>query len=233
MKCLISAILIIAVYAAKAENILVIGDSHSCGPFGANIVESLTKQGNNVSLYCAVSSAPANWLQGKNPPGQICQSMTSQTKRLSPCSGNGKVPKLTELLNQNRNSKVISALGTNSLLSSTADSSYRQMAQTIKSSDHSCLWVGPPHLKPSQSRGFPSGRVAALEANLSSFYESLSRSVDGYCVLLDSRSATEPGQVGNQTVDGVHRNAAAGKSWANFVASPKVEPTNQANPSAR
>lgn len=212
--------------SAKAENILLIGDSHSCGSFGKNVVGRLSEQGNFVTLYCAVSSAPIHWVEGKNPSGQICQTMNSNHQTLQPCEPKGKMPALKDLLKVHKNSKVISALGTNSLMSSKADSSYQTMANQIKASGQSCVWVGPPHVSPQQSKGFPQGRVALLESHLDSFYESLKVSVKNDCALLDSRNVTAAGKTASQTVDGVHRTPEAGLAWAEFVAPDKSKKAN-------
>jgi hypothetical protein len=199
---------------ACAENILIIGDSLSCGPFGKHLVENLSHKGSQVTLYCAISSNPENWLKGKNPSGQICQTMTSSQATLSPCGGSGQTPSLALLLAKFKGSHVIVSLGTNSLLSPRADHSYRLMVQAIKDSGDECEWIGPPHLHASQSKGFPSGRVAIEESHLSSFYDSLANSVDGFCSLFDSRNSTVEGSPGHETVDGIHRNESSGKYWA-------------------
>ncbi len=151
---IVISIFIFSAGIARAENILMIGDSLSCGPFGKHVVENLSRQGNQVTLYCAISSAPVNWLKGKNPSGQICQTMTSAHLILSPCEGNGQTPQLASLLAKFKNSRVIISLGTNSLLSPHTDHSYRLMAQTLKDSGAGCEWIGPPHLHPSQADPF-------------------------------------------------------------------------------
>jgi hypothetical protein len=208
-----TAIALLVAGPAHAENILMIGDSLSCGPFGKHVVENLSQRGFRVTLYCAVSSAPIHWLKGKNPPGQICQTMSSEVSKLGPCGGTGQVPALSQILAKHKGSRVLVGLGTNSLMDTRADHSYRLMVETVASSGK-CVWIGPPHLQPSHSKGFPAGRVATEEANLNGFYVSLFNSVEGICSLFDSREATASGTPGNETVDGIHRNDSAGKYWA-------------------
>ncbi|MBL7687744.1 MAG: hypothetical protein JNJ49_06895 [Bdellovibrionaceae bacterium] len=206
--------------AASAESILIIGDSLSCGPFGRELFSRFNTGGNQVTLYCAVSSAPSNWMTGLKPTGQFCQTMTtasSNGQRLDLCGGAGEMPTLSAVLSQHKGARIIVGLGTNTLLSGKADASYRKMAKAVGESAASCDWIGPPHMNPSQSKGFPPGRVAQLEKNLNDFYDSLATSVGSTCPLIDSREATFDGTAGNQTVDGVHRSATAGKFWVDQI----------------
>lgn len=210
---------------ADAKSFLVIGDSLSCGPFGKYLIQDLTKNGNKVTLYCTVSSAPVHWLKGKNPPGQKCQMLTSDNPFLQGCNERAKIPSLQNILALYKNADVIVALGTNSLLSPKVDKSYKVMAKAISENGSNCYWIGPPHLSPSDSKGFPLGRIKIQESNLNSFYDSLSIAIDKHCNLIDSRGATIAGTPGHQTYDGVHRTESAGKFWVaqisnNFKNSP-------------
>jgi hypothetical protein len=228
LRCVMKYLLFLAIFLpisfseAANEPILIIGDSLSCGSFGRNLVENLSNAGNQVTLYCAVSSTPSHWLKGKNPKGQDCKIMTTGNPKSQLCGGNGRIPSLKSILKQHAGARVIVALGTNSMLAPKADASYSQMAKAIKDNGNNCDWIGPPHMNSSQSKGFPKGRIAKLEHNLGGFYESLATATESRCNLIDSRKATEGGTIGDQTVDGVHRNEAAGKYWAtemlsNFV----------------
>lgn len=202
-----------------AAELVIIGDSHSCDSFGSTLLNGFTSQGKDTVLYCTVSSAPQHWLKGINPKGQICQNRTSQNPALRPCKNGGRIPTLASILAEEKPSQVVVALGTNSLLDPTTDASYAALAASLHSVGAGCLWVGPPHLQPEHSKGFPPGRVATLEKNLSSFYPSLEHSVGSACSVIDSRPATTPTAPGYPTVDGVHRTPQAGKYWAEFVLS--------------
>ena len=208
--------------AASAEHVLIVGDSLSCGPFGRELFSKLKSGDNQVTLYCAVSSAPSNWMAGAKPKGQLCQTMTtasSSEPRLTLCKGTGEMPDLSTMLAQHKGARIIVGLGTNSMLSGVADSSYQKMAKAVREAGSSCEWIGPPHMNASQSKGFPPGRVAQLEKNLNDFYDSLANTVGNSCRLIDSREATFEGTAGNQTVDGVHRTAVAGKFWVDQIQS--------------
>lgn len=207
---ILSLILIFSSFAFSASY-LVIGDSHSCGAFGSKLADILAQPNNQVTLYCAVSSAPQHWVRGTNPTGMKCKTYSNSKPQFTDCVPNGKVPTLSSLLQLHANASVVVALGTNSLLSDTADSSYSELSSLL--GNRNCVWVGPAHLNPAQSKGFPAGRVQSLENNLAAFYTSLTSKV-GTCRLIDSRPFTRSGTVGYNTTDGVHRTREAGIHWA-------------------
>jgi hypothetical protein len=211
LKFLILSFVLIFSSSAFSANYLVIGDSHSCGAFGSKLANLLTETNNQVTLYCAVSSAPQHWLRGSNPNGQNCKIFSSSKPKFNDCLPNGKIPTLSSLLERHTNANVVVALGTNSLLTNSADATYSQFSSLL--TDQNCVWIGPPHLNPAQSKGFPLGRVQTLENNLADFYTSLTTKV-GSCRLIDSRPFTNSKTVGYNTLDGVHRTREAGIHWA-------------------
>jgi hypothetical protein len=194
-----------------ASDFVVIGDSHSCGSFGQSLADQLISQGHQVTIYCAVSSSPYHWVLGVNPKNQKCKTYSKARPEFVDCLPNGTVPTLDLILKQHPYSHVLVSLGTNSLVSNSTDIYYQQMNQRLAA--HTCSWVGPPHLNPSQSKGFPPGRVQKLENNLFDFYLSLNLAVTS-CKIIDSRPYTEPKTRGNQTTDGVHRTLEAGRFWS-------------------
>jgi len=196
------------------KSIVIVGDSHSCGSFGSELVKSLKKKSYSITLYCAVSSTPTNWVNGTKPSGQVCQTMTSSKPTLQLCSGTGNVPKFATILAAHPTSLFLIAHGTNSLLSTSVDANYKKMAQMISAQKNSCVWVGPPHLRPDQAKGFTPSRLTTMEGNLADFYSSLDKSVSSACELIDSRHFTAKGTAGYSTADGVHRTTAAGIYWA-------------------
>ena len=203
--------------SVKAENVVIIGDSLSCGPFGNYLVQELASKKTRVTLYCTVSSSASNWLHGTNP-GQPCLTMNSDAPSFQKCGGTGQVPKMDDLIKTHKDSRFILALGTNSLPETNADGAYGALAKAASVNNTSCDWIGPPHMNPPQAKGFSKQHVAMLEKNLPGFYSSLKQKVTPACKLLDSRPMTAHGTPGFQTVDGVHRDSAAGKYWADQVA---------------
>jgi hypothetical protein len=206
----------------NAPNIVIVGDSLSCGSFGENFLQDLSDQGNQVTVYCAISSAPQHWLTATNPKNQICQTMNTANPTLEPCGGDGKMISFASILAASGKAQIIIALGTNSLMSTTADASYSAMAQAIQANGNACEWIGPPHLRPDESIGFPPGRLAIEEQNLAGFYTSLQSAVSP-CSFVDSRDATAPGTPGSETLDGVHRTEDAGEYWADILTNTEID----------
>ncbi len=225
----------------NAEEVIIVGDSLTCGSFGQYLLENFSQKGDKVTLYCAVSSVPSNWLSGTNPkqwnPKKKeyitlpCKTMTSENSNLHLCYPNGKVPKFSDLLAKNKNARVVVALGTNSLMSSQANDSYRKMSVVAKSYGNSCDWISPPHIHPSQAKGFSKKRLKTEEDNVNSFFDSLSDQMSNRCNPIDSRDATAPGTEGYETTDGVHRTDLAGKYWADQIW-PQISPSNRSVESA-
>lgn len=202
-----------------AASYVVIGDSHSCGGFGQRLLANkFGSAANTVKIYCAVSSAPSHWLTGHAPKDIKCQTSTSTQPAWRDCSTpGGTMPTAAQIISANPGARIVVALGTNSLMSPVVPASYKQLAQLIKQNNRSCVWIGPPHLNPAQSKGFPAGRVQILENNLNAFYADLYADVQTSCSMIDSRPLTQPQTPGYQTVDGVHRSSVAGVYWANQI----------------
>lgn len=217
---------------ASADSILVVGDSLTCGHYGAELVKHLSAEGHKITMYCAVSSKASNWVDGKNPVRVITKKINGKlvkikttwdcNMRRSPstavienCDGSKKVPKFEDILKRNPSDRVIVALGTNSLPGK-ADSTYSSMLASIEKAQRACTWIGPPHLQPQKAYDIAkTNKVAArkhlsdLEAKLDTFYDSLSTRLGANCDLIDSRDATKPGTAGNETGEGLHSTANA------------------------
>lgn len=217
----LAAILALISLNLFASEVLLIGDSLTCGAFGKQLTKLISEgqsaPARTITTYCAVSSRPTHWLQGKIPAGQTCQTMS--TRELSPrnCGTRAKMPTFLELINQNRPMTVIIALGTNSLDSSRPSADYSKIIAQIPNGTK-LLWIGPPHLRPDQARGFSMARLRSLESNLDGFYTNL-KIILNDSPLIDSRPLTSRGSIGGETVDGVHRGTNAGTAWANSIMS--------------
>jgi hypothetical protein len=215
--------------AADSGDVLVIGDSHTCGSFGSSLVKDIAAGGAKVDAYCAVSTSAESWVKGSSR--FQCETWTESSKTKScDLDGKGRVPPLKDILSQKHYSKVIIALGTNSLLSPSADHYYADLAKIAQSTGASCSWVGPPHIRPDQAKGFSESRLEAEDKNVDSFYGSLDpslkktgaslrsssrKTVSNFCNVVDSRPATAASdKVGGKSVDGVHRGKIGGAYWA-------------------
>lgn len=202
---------------AKAESILIIGDSLSCGPFGGEMLKGLAAQGHKVRLYCSVSSSPRNWVSGTNAKSKTGV-FPCETREIQPhasdytkgsCDGSPKIPKFADILRTNPSSRVIVALGTNSLPDG-PDANYSAMTSQIKGAGRTCDWIGPPHLEPrANCLVRPADGLCVREAGLTKMYTSLRSKVGGDCRVISSLDATKPGTAGNKTGDGIHSTAAA------------------------
>lgn len=217
MRLRVLVLLFALAQSAFGEDVLVIGDSHSCGAFGKRLFENRLERGDNVTLYCTPSSSPQHWMNGTNPAGHECKVRSSARPELSACGGDGRTPSLSTLLARHAGARVVVALGTNSLHSTQAGSSYRDFAAAIQASGRACDWIGPPHLNPADASGSSRERIRALQRNLDGFYVSLNDVVSSACSLVDSRPSTAPGTAGHATSDGVHRGNVAGRAWADGV----------------
>jgi hypothetical protein len=145
--------------------------------------------------------------------------MTSTKPTKVSCGGSGQIPPFSKILADHKGAHFIVAMGTNSLGSPQVDANYKTMINMIKGNGSACEWIGPPHLHPSQHKGFTQGRLESMDKNVNSFYTSLENATEGKCSLIDSRDATAAGTTGNDTVDGVHRSDSAGRYWVEQISS--------------
>ncbi|MEQ1877666.1 MAG: SGNH/GDSL hydrolase family protein [Bdellovibrionia bacterium] len=209
-------IFLLAAQMASATEQVIVGDSHSCGTFGTLLARELFKSGEPVTLYCTPSSAPLHWMKGRNPKGFSCSTLKSPEFRLSHCEKSGELS-IADILTKHKAAKYFVALGTNSLLNGVTDSSYAALAKAIGTAGGTCAWIGPPHVDPARSKGFPKGWVEKVENNLNAFYTSLDRAIGDRCWPIDSRPATAAGTPGFRTSDGIHRNDEGAKGWVEQI----------------
>lgn len=211
----------------SGHNLLIIGDSLSCGPFGAQLVKNLRDQGEQVTLYCAVSSSPYHWLKGVTPKGQKCRTCTNKSCEkwytskspdedlLQLCNGNGKVPKLETLLQNSHEpvDEIVVALGTNSLPAKKTDTYYSELTRKIGDEPRlNCIWVGPPHFSTDKGK-----TASKMDLSLIDFYPALDQVVSAKCELIDSRPFTSKPKKSETTSDGVHRTNNSGRKWGDDV----------------
>jgi len=223
LNILILALVFYSVSSFSSQ-VLIVGDSLTCGPFGENLTVELARDGHHVLTYCSVASKAQSWIQGKNEPRYVKDQSTGKlvTKTTWPCEkrfvnnsgvlmksscdGSYQIPRFENLIKKYPSHNIIVALGTNSLLSKTADHYYSDMLSIISQDrTKTCLWIGPPHIERTD-----------FEAGLNPFYKSLQTKVDfAKCKLIDSRPATALGTEGYPSVpDKLHKTPAAGKAWA-------------------
>lgn len=200
---------------SRAEKILIIGDSHSCGDFGKRLVDDLAANGQNrVVLYCAPGLSSQHWLLpgGYTPkkPYQRCKTLSTERPKLEYCGKNGDLPNLRLLLQKEKPDHVVPALGTNNL-GLNALKSFGELAAQVRASGARCSWIGPPTL----GRRAPVCRKYGH--NLGPLIERIERDVEheGMCRYIDSRPHTDAAS----TPDCMHRSGDPARRWADGVAS--------------
>lgn len=235
----------------KSAEVLIVGDSLTCGPFGKDLMKDLAAKGKKVSLFCAPGSAPQDWVDPDSSSAK-CTTMTSSDPKPAPCNGDGTLPAFDKLLAKFRGAHVIVALGANSVYSgdTSADSSYSQMAKMLKAGENSCDWIGPPHARSDQIPDLTAEQKAALnlkqlqqaekalqhrreayaagDRSLNDFYDSL-ESATSNCAQLNSRTSSAPGTAGNNTVDGIHVDEKTGAYRASQIMAQIYPSTGEAN----
>lgn len=234
--------LLLPISEAQAVKIVMIGDSITCGPFGEKVFKNLELGGkNSVVQYCMIGSAPNHWIQGRRAVS-ACQSRISPSAKLVPCPNTA--PTLDAILKRDPKAHVIVALGTNSMVGPQIDGNYKAMAEKIAKGQHTCEWILPPNMNPSQSKGWKPGHVRDMQGRLGSIIGQIKAAVNNSkttrCLTIDSRAATAVGTKGSQTTDGVHRTKDAGYDWADAINSELLKslnanerPANAASPANR
>lgn len=207
---------------AHAERIVVIGDSHSCGDFGKQLVKELGNSGkNHVVMYCAGGLSVQHFLTGFTPkrPANNCKTYSSTQPRATICEGTGRVPALKEILAKEKPDRVVPALGTNNL-GLNALTRFAPFAKQIKESGAKCHWVGPPVLG-------TNGRICREYGhNLEKVISTIGKSIAGTCRYVDSRNHTNA----NSTPDCIHRYGGPARSWADGVAREINRDTKEGSP---
>lgn len=108
MKTLITILLLSVSTNILAKNILIVGDSHSAGPFGSNLFNNFAKnKENNVVAYGHASSAGLHWLGEKkySVSGGVFQALSLEGLKFSNPHETSwresvKVPKIDKILSE-------------------------------------------------------------------------------------------------------------------------------------
>ena len=209
-----------------AEQITVIGDSHSCGDFGQKLVKNLSESGKHkVVMYCAGGLSTQHWLKGFKPPRSAnnCHTFNSDNTKPVDCLGTGELPALEKILKGDvKPNRVVVALGSNNL-GMNAINSFESFAKQIKDAGVKCQWVGPPTLGTNgvicQKYGHNLGKVVAAIKSAS----------ENACEYIDSRDVTS----GDSTSDCIHRYGKPARDWADGVTQLMNQPKAQAKSSSK
>lgn len=190
--------------AVGAENVLVLGDSHSVGSFGSAFYKALGKHrpGTNVVLEASWGSSPNDWMQGKGGPHYLHRGVDG-VRTQKPA---GSIPTMKSLMDKHKPAMTVIALGSN-LYKASAQwirQTVEQMEAQATASGGPCIWVGPPDMR---ERGGEDAKelVKTIRATLKK------------CTFIDSLPLTSYPAKGG---DGIHYDYLGGEgikktaSWA-------------------
>lgn len=186
--------------------VLLLGDSHSVGPFGQTLDEELRGRGLRTATYASCGSIAQNWETGKETTcGFFSKTLEGRITQLP----RSKTPLLKNLLTEVKPDYVIVELVTNYALlpnDNFAIRDMRKLSTLIKESGARCFWIGAPDMR-------------RFRSELPRFQRLIEEAVGGDCEIFDSNAVTEYPATGG---DGIHYWSAVGtpiaKSWAREVA---------------
>lgn len=186
--------------------VLLLGDSHSVGPFGQTLDQELRGRGLRTATYASCGSIAQHWETGKETTcGYFSKSLDGRVTQLP----RSKTPLLRNLLSEVKPDYVIVELVTNYALlpsDSFAVKDMKKLSGLIKESGAKCFWVGAPDMR-------------RFRKELPRFQRLVEEAVGGECEVFDSEAVTEYPATGG---DGIHYWSATGtpiaKSWAREVA---------------
>lgn len=171
-----------------ASTILIIGDSHSVGPFGWHLDEELRKAGHQVATYASCGSIAKWWT---NSQKTTCGYYSNDLKNNITRATTHPTPKLSELLETIRPTSVIVELGSNYVKTPGDDfvrDDLKRMVQMIKDSGAQCFWISAPDMR-------------LYRDALPRLDKLVQEAVGDYCEIFDSKTVTAYPATGG---DGVH-----------------------------
>ena len=191
---------------AQFKSTLILGDSHTVGPFGEVLDSYFRSKSDRVKTVASCGTSPKQWLAGtastrcgyfsKNEKGYVVRSDSHK---------GGSFSKEVQSMNPDL---VVMAHGTN-ILGSRANvdgeiKSIREIAKQIRAKGAKCVWVGPPQIKkPPHANHLNYGA------------ESIRKTVEiEGCLFIDSRKLTSyPARGG----DGIHYSGNLSREWGRKV----------------
>jgi len=213
MKLLIISTLLFSVNLL-ASTILVVGDSHSVGPFGTSLHHLLKNERHDVSLYASCGSIPEWWMNGKSTPcGFLAINQNGEMNSLP----TAKTPLIENLLTNMRPDVVIMEFGGNYAGYPSDEFVIKDIEKfiwKIKNSGAKCFFVTNPDTRKQQEH-IP--RILNL----------IKSAIKDECPIFESYKVTSYPSIGG---DGIHYSFPAGKpiaeawAWAVFQAFKEVFP---------
>ena len=190
--------------------VLIIGDSHTAGIYGAQIDKLARSSGATVQTYGSCGSSPSWWFNSTSTQcGFYAHDEKGQTIRKN-VGEKTPTPNLNNLINKYKPDVVIVSLGANMIRANENSiiNTSKKMAQTIQQSGAKLFWVGPPKGRESKKS----------TEDLNRLYDALQKAMPDNTVFIDSRPYTYYPEKGG---DGVHFSGKEGKqiatNWAEQV----------------
>lgn len=199
------ALVLPAAAEPSGRRILVLGDSHVAGPFGAALARKLAGSGRSVDAYGACGASPSWFLPGQGRTsscGTWVKHGAHEDRRAQ------ATPAVTNVLGDDVDLVVI-VLGTNMAdwrtggvgdLSSAGTLAHHAMMRGAR-----CVWVGPPPIP-----GYPSLPLYKGPLNYDQLNEGLKAQLAGHCAYAQS---TTP----YSGTDGIHYDRGGAERWAEQV----------------
>ncbi|WPU66075.1 SGNH/GDSL hydrolase family protein [Peredibacter starrii] len=186
-----------------SSTLLVVGDSHTVGPFGRRLDENLRKEGHKVSTFASCGSIAGWWYTGKKT---TCGYLSiDESGKLSEATQH-TTPLIENLLSEIRPDIVLVAFGSNYVKTPSDEfvkKDLQKLLTSINASGAKCFWITPPDMR-LYRKEIP--RIKKL----------IEETV--HCALFDSETVTKYPETGG---DGVHYWSAKGtpiaKAWADAV----------------
>lgn len=186
----------------EALTILVIGDSHTVGPFGKKLDSLLRNDGARVATYGSCGSIAGWWYSGQKTS---CGYYKRGTDGVEFSANSHFTPLFKNLLRDIRPDVVIVELGTNYVNNprdAFAVEDMRKMARDIQGVGAECFWILPPDMR-------------KFRADLPRLERLVREAVSDSCRLFESAKFTQYPATGG---DGVHYWSATGtpiaERWA-------------------
>jgi hypothetical protein len=208
-RALAAALFLALAAPAGAAKVLIIGDSHSVGPFGSSLDSRLREKGAVTALE-AVCGASANWWLGpKRAKLSICWSIHGYGGRNSPQNGALRsMPPTAAELAATGPEVVVIALGSNPDGATAADTA--AAAEKLVSAlpqNARCYWIGPPPMPK---------RLAAIDEVYKVLPRALFRAsrAGPSCALIDSRIMIAP----KDAAANDHFYGEAAVAWGRYAA---------------
>lgn len=185
-----------------ASTVMLVGDSHSVGPFGWYLDENLRKEGYYVATYASCGSIGKWWTtQQKTTCGYYSRDLSGKITQVT----THPTPKLTTLLAEVNPQAVIVELGSNYVKTPSDEfvkNDITTFVKTIKDSGATCFWISAPDMRLYRNE------IARLD-------RLVNEAVGNDCVMFDSKKFTNYPATGG---DGVHYWFNAGlpiaRKWA-------------------